>query len=61
MNPGEYFSNHYINDLRLFADGSDTPSHGPFGLLCGLTIEPLAKLPVTKYPTRKLAYFEAIF
>ena len=26
-----------------------------------VTDEPLAKLPVTKYPTRKLAYFEAIF
>ncbi len=38
MNPGEYFSDHYINDLRLFAGGSDMPTHGPFGLLCGLTI-----------------------
>ena len=40
MEPHEYFPRHYRNDVHLFAE-TDVPPHGPFGLLCGWTLERL--------------------
>jgi len=37
MRPDEYFPSHYRDDLRLFS-AIDVPRHGPFGILCGMTL-----------------------
>ena len=38
MVPIEYFPKHYLDDLKKFDENPEIPSHGPFSLLCGMTM-----------------------
>lgn len=37
MHPAEYFPKSYRSDLRVFTKGA-TPDHGPYWMLCGVTL-----------------------
>ena len=38
MLPSEYLPTQYLHDLSIFNGGKELPEHGPFWMLCGMTI-----------------------